>query len=221
MSPAQRHRQVAALHAAAIDQGFLATLGEPFLAQVYRAIDEAADSVLLVEELDGRVVGFVAGGSGMATIYRRMLRHPLQLAFSLASVFAQPSRLLRMMDIVRYGRASDAGLVLPRAELLSVAVDPACRGTGLAVRLYEGLEEHFARRGINAFRITVGESLAAAHRFYQRMGAKPMGRIEVHAGRGSVVYVQEVPIPRGAGGVDRRGRVRLTGDDAVSPGQAT
>ena len=68
MSPAQRHRQVAALHAAAIDQGFLATLGEPFLAQVYRAIDEAADSVLLVEELDGRVVGFVAGGSGMARI---------------------------------------------------------------------------------------------------------------------------------------------------------
>ena len=54
------HRQVAALHAANIDQGFLATLGVPFLALMYRAIDEAADSVLLVEERDGRVIDLSA-----------------------------------------------------------------------------------------------------------------------------------------------------------------
>ena len=47
------YRQVAALHAASIDQGFLATLGLPFLALMYRAIDEATDSVLMIEEKEG------------------------------------------------------------------------------------------------------------------------------------------------------------------------
>ena len=38
MPPAERYRQVAALHATSIDQGFLSTLGEPFLALMYRAL---------------------------------------------------------------------------------------------------------------------------------------------------------------------------------------
>ena len=77
------YRQVAALHAANIDQGFLATLGVPFLALMYRAIDEAADSVLFVEESGGRVLGFISGGTGMGSIYRTMLRKPVALGLSL------------------------------------------------------------------------------------------------------------------------------------------
>ena len=83
MDAAERYRQVAALHAGNIDQGFLATLGIPFLSMMYRAIDEAPGSVLLTEEQNGRVVGFVSGGDGMGAIYRRMLRHPLRLGLSL------------------------------------------------------------------------------------------------------------------------------------------
>lgn len=192
MSPAERYRRVAAMHAAHLDQGFLATLGAPFLTEVYRAMDEAEGSVLLVEEADGRIVGFMAGASGMGTIYRRMLRRPVRLASTLLPVLVRPSRILRMVEILRYGRAAGVDPDLPRAELLSVAVDPGYRGTGVAARLYRRLETHFARQGIGAFRVTVGESLVGAHRFYRRMGAKPAGRVEVHAGQGSLVYVQEV-----------------------------
>lgn len=192
MGSDQRYREVAVLHAANINQGFLATLGVPFLALMYRAIDEATDSVLLVEEQDGCVVGFVSGGLGMGPIYRRMLRHPIRLGVSLLPSLLHPRRLKRIVEILRYGGGSGGALGMPHAELLSIAVDPVARGTGGAERLYRRLQAHFAERGVPAFRITVGDSLAPAHRYYLRMGAKAVGRIEVHAGEGSVVYVQQV-----------------------------
>lgn len=192
MGPEQRYREVAALHAANINQGFLAKLGVPFLALMYRAIDEATDSVLLVEEQGGRVIGFVSGGLGMGPIYRRMLRHPIRLGLSLLPSLLDPKRLKRIVEILRYGGGSRSPSGMPHAELLSIAVDPVARGTGVAERLYRRLQGHFAQLGVPAFRITVGDSLTPAHRYYQRMGAKAIGRVEVHAGEGSVVYVQQV-----------------------------
>jgi GNAT superfamily N-acetyltransferase len=182
------HRQVAALHAANIDQGFLATLGVPFLSLMYRAIDEAADSVLLVEERDGRVIGFVSGGTGMGSIYRRMLRRPVALCLALMPSVGHPARIRRILNILRYGR-QESSERLPRAELLSIAVVTEARGTGTAVRLYLRLATHFRLLGEDAFKITVGDALASAHAFYTKMGALPAARVEVHQGHGSIVYV--------------------------------
>jgi len=193
MRPADRYRHVAMLHAANIERGFLATLGLPFLALMYQAIDEVPEAVLITEEQDDRVLGFVSGGLGMRPIYRQLLRHPLRLATSLAPSLLRPARLKRILDIVAYGRKTDGEASLPHAELLSIAVDPAARGTGVSERLYARLVREFALRGVGAFRITVGDSLARAHAYYRRMGALAVGREEVHAGEGSVVYVHRIP----------------------------
>lgn len=182
------YRQVAALHAENIDQGFLATLGVPFLALMYRAIDEAADSFLLVEERDGRVIGFISGGMGMWPIYRRMLRKPVALGLTLLPSIVKPARIKRILDILRYGR-NESTAQLPRAELLSLAVALDARGSGVAERLYHRLATYFEEAGEGAFKITVGDALAPAHRFYIRMGAVPAGRVEVHEGQGSILYV--------------------------------
>lgn len=191
MRASDRYCQVAALHRDNIDRGFLGTLGLPFLALLYRAIDEADDSVLILEEQDEGVVGFVSGTFGMGPILRRMLRRPIALALAMLPSLVRPARLKRILDIIRYGGGGTlAGL--PEAELLSIAVAPAARGTGVSETLYRRLEDHFRCRGTRAFRITVGESLAPAHRFYQRMGARPVNRIDVHEGEPSVVYVQDV-----------------------------
>ena len=189
MVPDALYRQVAALHAASLDQGFLSTLGEPFLALLYRAIDEARGGVLLVEERNGDVVGFVAGSVGMGEIYRRLLRRPFALSAAMIPSVARPARLRRIVDVLRYGQSDGHHAALPRAELLSIAVAPEARGHGVADSLYGRLVEHFQRQGIGEFRIVVGDTLEAAHRFYRRMGAEPRGRIELHAGQSSVVYV--------------------------------
>ncbi|MEG2940922.1 MAG: GNAT family N-acetyltransferase [Thermomonas sp.] len=185
------YRQVAALHAANIDQGFLATLGEPFLALMYRAIDEAPGSVLFVEEEDSRVRGFISGGTGMGRIYRCMLRRPVALCVALMPSVTRPSRIGRILDILRYGRQKPAGR-LPNAELLSLAIAPEARGSGMAERLYGRLALHFRSAGETAFKITVGDALVPAHRFYTRMGALPTRRTEVHRGQGSTLYVHTI-----------------------------
>lgn len=181
-------RQVALLHAEAIDQGFLSSLGPRFLYELYRAIDAAPDAFLLVEERDGRVAGFIAGSSDLAAVRRRLLRRPLALLAALAPVLLQPRKLAGVLEALRAG-ASPAGL--PRAELLSLAVARGYRGSGVADALYARLVTAFSRMGVPSFRIMVGAGLGAAHRFYRRMGAVPRGTIEVHRGQGSIIYVHD------------------------------
>jgi len=184
------YREVAALHATGIERGFLATLGQRFLCLMYRAIAESPAGVLEVVERDGRVAGFIAGSDGMRPVLRRMvLAHPLALARALLPALMRPRQVAGMLEVLRAGNAAGDTATLPRAELLSLAVDPRHRGQGVADALYRRLQARFRERGIDAFRIVVGDALAPAHRFYRRMGARPAARTEVHRGQGSTIYV--------------------------------
>ena len=102
---------------------------------------------------------------------------------------ASPRKLWKILEIVLMGKKAAPVQDLPHAELLSIAVDPAHRQQGHAQRLYTDLVRHFQQRGVDLFRIVVGEPLEAAHRFYRGMGAEPIGHTEVHQGQTSVIYV--------------------------------
>ena len=195
MNRAHLYRTVAELHIANINQGFLSTLGVGFVSLMYRAIDEGDDSVLLVARVNGKVVGFVAGATGMRPIYKRMLGYWPQLFWALLPSLFSPRRVWRIIEILRYSRSSGgiSGAALPAAELLSIAMAPQFRGQRHAETLYQELCEHFLSRGLPAFKIVVGSALAPAHRFYQRMGAVAAAEVEVHQGSASTVYVQALP----------------------------
>lgn len=188
MSKRDIYRRVAALHIANIDQGFLSSLGVGFLSLLYQAIDEGEDSILLTVESDDQVVGFAAGSMGMGPVYRRMLRRAPRLALTLLPSLLSPRRVWRIIEILRYSRGNDADLLLPRAELLSIALDPSCRGRNMAEMLYQRLAEFFGSQGVSEFKIVVGAALGPAHRFYRRMGAVPIAETEVHQGERSTIY---------------------------------
>lgn len=192
MSAAPSYRQVARLHAEGINQGFLSTLGERFLALLYEAMDRAPASVLLTHEEEGRVVGFVSGSHGLGAVYKALLRRPFRLAGALWPVLLSPAKLWRILEILRHSAGSEATRELPRAELVSIVVAPDWRGRQVAERLYRRLEAHFAAEGTPSFKIVVGEALAPAHRFYRRMGAVPAAEVTVHGGAKSVVYVHHI-----------------------------
>ena len=192
MTPSERYRQVARLHVRCLDQGFLATLGEGFLSLMYEAMDRAAGVTLITEEREGRVVGFITGGTGMGPIYKRMLRSPLRLGLALAPALVRPAKVRRILEILRYSGDANLPEGVPDAELLSLAVAPEARGSGVADTLYRKLVEDFEARGVDAFRIIVGDALAPAHRFYQRMGATLAGEVQVHEGEPSKVYIHRI-----------------------------
>ena len=158
---------------------------------MYEAIDEAPGSILIVDEAGGQVRGFVSGGTGMRAIYRCMFAHPLRLGLALLPSLLRPRQIWRMVEVLRYGGGVASPASLPNAELLSIAVDPAWRGKGVSESLYRRLMAHFLASGVHQFRVTVGDALLPAHRFYVRMGAVAVGKLAVHTGGNSTVYVQE------------------------------
>ena len=187
------YRQVARLHIACLDQGFLSTLGSGFLTELYRSIDKCPQAVLIVKCEQGVVIGFVTGLSGpMSLIYRRMiLRFPLW-AWRLFPILFSPKRIWQMIEILRYVKSNNEQSNLPISELLSIAVTPNCRGKGFADAMYTDLIKHFERMKVEFFKIVVGDSLTPAHKFYERMGAKVVTEKEVHHGIRSIVYIQKV-----------------------------
>lgn len=193
----EKYRMAARLHSQSIDQGFLSSLGTRFLSLMYQAIDEADNSTLIVASEGGKIIGFVSGTLGIGEVYRAMLKHRIGLAVALLPSLFSLRRVRRILEIAFYGRRKarknpEAGPEVPDAELLSISVDGAYRGKKHSDRLFQDLVGFFRSKNIPRFKIIVGASLAPAHSFYRRMGAKPAGTTEVHKGEISTIYIYEV-----------------------------
>jgi GNAT superfamily N-acetyltransferase len=185
------YHKVARLHCEQINQGFLATLGPPFLALLYEAIDKGKDSVLIVKEVDGDVVGFVSGAASLHPIYKRLLFRPFSLFIALISCLLSLSRLLKIIEILRISKNNSVLRGLPRHELLTIVVDPSYQGQGHAEDLFASLCCYFKAINVTNFKIVVGGGLARAHSFYLKMGCAVAGAIEIHKGKDSLVYVKQ------------------------------
>ena len=184
------YHKVARLHCEHINHGFLATLGPPFLALLYEAIDQGEDSALIVKEIDGNVVGFVSGAASLRPIYKRLLFRPFSLFISLLSCFLSLSKLLKIIEILRISKNNPVLKGLPRHELLTIVVDPEYQGQGHAEDLFSSLCTYFKAVNVANFKIVVGGDLARAHAFYLKMGCNVAGEIKVHKGKNSLVYVK-------------------------------
>ena len=181
---------VARLHAEGIQEGFLSSLGPRFVAHLYRAMAGSASATLFVARDEaGEVIGFVAGAASPGAFYREFFRrHGLRAGVLLAGRAVRPSVLRRILETVRHvGKEGGGG-----PELLSIAVGPPARRTGLGSLLVRRLEEDLRGRGSERLAVVVGYSNAAARAFYERLGFHALGGLEVHEGYRSLRY--ETPL---------------------------
>lgn len=190
--PSASHYQIAVLHASNISKGFLSSLGPHFLALMYLAIDQDGNSVIFTEVVDGEIVGFVSGTKGMRPIYRRLMRMFPRVIYSLLPSMFSAKKIFKILETLKHGKTQASHSEIPPVELLSIAVDPAYRGKGIAEKLFNKLSQHYTQQGIPAFKIVVGSNLIPARRFYERMGATPVATTEVHKGEASIVYVKNL-----------------------------
>lgn len=181
---------MARLHCENIDQGFLATLGPPFLELLYEAIDADQHSVLIVKQVNGIVVGFVSGSAGLRPIYKRLLLRPFDLFTALMKCFLSLSKLANMFELLLLSIKNPVLKKLPQHELLTIAVDPKFRGKGYAEELFASLCLYFTTVDVQNFKIVVGGGLARAHAYYLKMGCTVAAEVEIHKGKQSLVYVK-------------------------------
>jgi hypothetical protein len=186
--------EVARIHSTCIELGFLSSLGLSFLALLYEAIDADEKSILILEKKNNQVVGFVAGGRGMKSIYRKMLLRFPRVFISLFPSMLNPKKVAKIVELLFFGTRQKSLPSCPQAELLSIAVIASARGGGLAQKLYKSLGQKFFQEGESAFCMVVGETLTPAHFFYQKMGAIALAQLSVHKGQSSTLYRQGLPI---------------------------
>ena len=102
------------------------------------------------------------------------------------------TKVYKILEILLISSKSKLPSNLPRYELLSIVVDHKYQGVGHADKLFNSLCNYFSKTKAQGFRIIVGESLSRAHAFYKKLGSYPVGKIEVHKGINSIVYLKKL-----------------------------
>lgn len=190
-------RQIARLHRSEIPEGFLSSLGERFLSQLYRSLIRNPDVFLFAAREGSDTLGYLCAAKSTGGVYRRFLiRHGWRLLPHLARRLCSIATVKRMLETLRYpGRTRRRGL--PEPEILNFCVSSVQQRRGIGRALFTELEREMSLRGIGALRIVTGAQQHSAQRFYESIGAVRADALELHAGTESFVYVYEV-VPRAA-----------------------
>ena len=177
--------RVAQLHHDRIDQGFLSSLGIPFLLRLYRRVLRSSAGFVLVEESNDLVVGFVAGVENLGALYRSFVIHD-----GVAAGIRAAPRLVRALPrVIETLRYPTTAVDLPSAEILAVSVADDHGGRGIGRRLVLGATAEFTLRRVGNVKVVTTADNAAALAMYRAAGFVSSAQVTVHTGRDSEVLV--------------------------------
>ncbi len=183
---------LASLHKKGLPPGFLSQLGPRFLAYLYKSIAASHYGIVLVAvEPSGRIIGFVSGATDIGKIYRQIaLRRGWLMIWLLLRFVFSVSMCRRILETILYPCRVEREH--PKAELLSIVVDPCLHGSGVAGKLVRGLVQEFERRGCMAFKVLVNAQLDRANAFYRKEGFRLVDQVQSH-GSPSNIYLFSIP----------------------------
>jgi glycosyltransferase involved in cell wall biosynthesis/ribosomal protein S18 acetylase RimI-like enzyme len=178
---------IARLHRRSLPDAFLPRLGDAFLRRLYRAMITDPEAVVLVADSSSGVQGFAAGTRSVRRFYRRFLVHQgIPAGVSVLTRLLRPGMLRKLWETARYPQGPSS---LPEAELLSIAVAPERRSSGVGERLALQLLRGLGAGGVAEVKVVVGTDNEGANRFYHRLGFRHVARIALHRGVPSDVWV--------------------------------
>ncbi len=180
---------IAKLHAEQISEGFLPTLGQPFLERLYRRILKGPDTFALVAAEEDLLLGFAAGAREIGALYRRFLIHD----GIIAGLRAAPKLMRSLPRVIETLRYPSGDAELPSAEILAVAVTTVAQGQGVGRALVSEATTRLELLGANDIKVVTGADNAAALALYRACGFTTCAHLAVHAGATSEVLVWTAP----------------------------
>lgn len=143
------------IHIAAFKDFFLTELGSGFLNTYYSTVLKSTESISIcaIDEND-KIVGFSMGCIVSRGFHKQLLKQNI-LSFMLQGViilFSKPCALWRLAkNMDKKNTAGDSGNY---AELLSIAVSPDAKGTGIGKKMMSQFEEEAIIKGCTKVALT-------------------------------------------------------------------
>lgn len=188
--------QIAKLHQAVLETGFLSRLGTGFLNVLYKYLIKR--EIVLVYREGGAVRGFVSCTLNSKRVMRRFIVRPDAILSLLLALLKKPS-LMRasfetMMIPLKHKTSGGPAntQVLPEAELLSITVEPGFQKGGAGTALLAGLEKTLRERGVGCYRVVAGATLTGANNFYRKNGFQLAGEVNIHGKDISNIYCKSL-----------------------------
>ncbi len=173
----------ARLHIQGINTGFISSLGIDFVTALYEAIaiSDHAFGLVAVDSDKDKIVGFVTFCTDLNALYKSVIRkNVMKFSFILGRRLFSLARVKRIFQTLFYpSKVKD--LQLPKAELLSIAVDPDARGQGLGRRLINEGFQQCRKRDIKKVKVLVAADNQPANMLYQKTGFKLHSTTKSHA----------------------------------------
>ncbi|HKQ72886.1 MAG TPA: GNAT family N-acetyltransferase [Blastocatellia bacterium] len=162
--------ELARLMAEAISWGRLNELGRGFSTLMHLHLIDSRHAICYVAERDGEIVGYVAGATDTSKFYREFLwRRGLIAAIKLApKIFQSRHRQTIIRSLTYFPEAYPDD---PPAEMLSFAVRPRMKQSGVGKAIFAAISAEFKARGVTAIKFgTTESSNETANAFYRRLG---------------------------------------------------
>lgn len=160
------------IHMAAFKGFFLTSLGKSFMNAYYKATLQSNESIAVCAVDDKKdIVGFSFGSIHSKGFHKRILKQNsvLFLIQGIIILFTKPKALFRLANnLDKNGNETDDGNY---AELLSIAVTPAAKGTGIGKEMIKKFEEEAISKGCKKIALTTDYyNNGDVVEFYRRTG---------------------------------------------------
>lgn len=151
---------------------FLTSLGKSFMDAYYKATLKSNESMAVCAvDSEENIVGFSFGSIHSKGFHKRILKqNPMLFLFQgFIILFTKPKALFRLANnLDKNANKTDDGNY---AELLSIAVTPSAKGTGIGKEMIKKFEEAAVRKGCSKIALTTDYyNNGDVVEFYRRTG---------------------------------------------------
>jgi ribosomal protein S18 acetylase RimI-like enzyme len=183
--------ECADLHRQGISTGFISSLGKRFVTVLYESIANDKNSFGFVAVEDDKILGFVAFSGNLSRLYKYVVfKKGFRFMFIIARRMMSLRNIKKIWANLLYPNKMKQ-ILLPDAELLSIAVAPEGRGKGIAKKLIDAGFEECRKRGIDRVKVLVATDNEVANKLYQKCGFKFNLQMDSHGVR-SNIYVRDL-----------------------------
>lgn len=185
--------QIALIHRAMLPDGFLSTLGTPFLKTIYRELAADPNSQLLCAATDqNTTLGFICGTISTSSLYKRFVASNLLRVFVILLPHLLSYQLWKKLCQTLFVPRRNKQNELPPPQLLNFCVSVDYQGKGVGKLLFHDLMGWFQTKNIREVTITTGRKQQSAQSFYEGHGLQRLGAYSLHQTNDSVVYIWKI-----------------------------